>query len=174
MYLHAAAFIVGWCFRSTADPTRWQDLIIFASVFLWNVCKGLGLQQRGAPSFLPATWLSILTCTLASLALLISASASALRGDGDSYDHIGPHPLLLPSHTTHTRLFPKKHSFSYSYLQVSIPLGFEGRRCGALISVGQVKRKGWFHVQASDYLHRHSNETTFKGKLTEYLVSQVN
>lgn len=69
-------------------------------------------------------------------------------------------------------MFPKKHSFAYSYLQVAVPVGFEGL-CGSLISVGDVKKKGWLHVQGSDYLDRNSSETTLEGKLSEYLQTQV-
>jgi hypothetical protein len=174
MFLQAGTFLLGWYLRSTSDPNRWQDLIIFTSLFLWNVGKTLHLRHWGIPSLHAVSWLSILTFTLALAGLLlVSLSASIFRGETEKFNHAVPHPLLLPSHTTHTRLFPKKHSFSYSYLQISIPIGFEGRRCGNLISVGNVDRKGWFHVQASDYLDRNSKETTFKGKLTEYLVSQV-
>ncbi|TID20871.1 dna-binding wrky domain-containing protein [Venturia nashicola] len=68
-------------------------------------------------------------------------------------------------------MFPKKHSFAYSYLQVAVPVGFEGL-CGSFISVGDVKRKGWLHVQGSDYLDRNSSKTTLEDKLSEYLQTQ--
>ena len=42
-------------------------------------------------------------------------------------------PLLFPSRTSHMRLFPKNHSFSYSYLLVGIPVGWRGST-GSLIS----------------------------------------
>jgi hypothetical protein len=175
MLLQAGVFLFGWCcLRSTSDPTRWPDFIIFTSLFLWNVGRTLDLQHWGAQFFLPTNWLSILAFTLAPAGfLLIYALASVFHVDQEVFDGTRPHPLVLRSRTTHTRLFPKKHSFSYPYLQVSIPVGFENHRCGNLVSVGNVKRKGWFHVQASDYLDRKSNETTFKGKLTEYLASRV-
>ena len=32
-------------------------------------------------------------------------------------------PLLITSRTTHSRIFPQKHAFSYSYLFVGIPVG---------------------------------------------------
>ncbi|KAF2430206.1 hypothetical protein EJ08DRAFT_589348 [Tothia fuscella] len=82
-----------------------------------------------------------------------------------------PCPIILPSRTTHTRFFPKRHSFSYSYLQVSIPVEFEGS-CGSLISVGESSKKGWFHVQASDYLDRTHLKSSLKAKLSAYLQSQ--
>ncbi|KAK3301355.1 uncharacterized protein B0H64DRAFT_370485 [Chaetomium fimeti] len=67
--------------------------------------------------------------------------------------------LLFPCWTSHSRLFPKKHSFSYPYLLVGIPVGFEG-------SVG------WFTIDAGDYLERGKSELGLRGKLDEYLWSQ--
>ena len=43
-----------------------------------------------------------------------------------------PRPLFFPSRTTQTRLFPKSHSFSYSYLLVGIPVGWRGSVGGML------------------------------------------
>ena len=82
-------------------------------------------------------------------------------------------PRIHPSRTTHTRMFPQKHSFSYSYLLVSVPVEFEGA-CGSLFSTGRVKSRTLFSVHASDHLERTSCASTLKQKLTEYLHSQVN
>ncbi|KAF2762420.1 hypothetical protein EJ05DRAFT_533980, partial [Pseudovirgaria hyperparasitica] len=86
-------------------------------------------------------------------------------------------PLLLPCKTTHARVFPKKHSFGYSYLFVGVPVGWHGK-VGSLLSVDTHccfdgnEDKGWFHVQAGDYLERGSEELDLKGKLHAYLESQ--
>ncbi|KAK8201639.1 hypothetical protein IWZ01DRAFT_443174 [Phyllosticta capitalensis] len=89
-------------------------------------------------------------------------------------------PALIPSRTTHSRMFPEKHSFVYSYLLVGIPIGPSDRprRYGSLISVdtdllpvGQ-NRRGWFHVQGVDYLERGGQNRTLKAKLSQYLRSQ--
>lgn len=80
-------------------------------------------------------------------------------------------PMILPARTSHSRMFPTQHSFSYSYLQVLVPVGFSGK-CGQLLSVGNVRWKGWFHVSAADYLNRNSSSTSLKTKLSEYLNTQ--
>lgn len=93
----------------------------------------------------------------------------------------GLKPLLLPARTTHTRLFPKKHSFSYSYLLVGIPVGWRGA-VGSFLSAdilpecipGNFKsRKSWFNISAADYLDRGSEDSSLQGKLQSYLKSQV-
>jgi len=94
--------------------------------------------------------------------------------------------VLFPCRTTHTRLFPKKHSFSYSYLVVGIPVGWEGA-VGGMVSAGvknsggfwswlspkAAPRKGWYDVDASDYLERGNGHLGLRGKLDAYLDSQV-
>jgi hypothetical protein len=95
-------------------------------------------------------------------------------------------PLIFPCRTSHTRMFPKTHSFSYSYLYVGIPVGWRGSS-GALLSVGSEAflsdheqpehgpqtTKSWFHIEASDYLNRGDHGLGLKGKLHTYLNSQV-
>ena len=92
-------------------------------------------------------------------------------------------PLIFPSRTTHTRMFPKIHSFSYSYLLVGIPIGWQGLS-GSMVSAdidsqrqagccADTKRqRGWFSVEAADYLHRGSVHLGLQGKLHDYLRSQ--
>ncbi|KAK3403052.1 hypothetical protein B0T20DRAFT_14361 [Sordaria brevicollis] len=93
--------------------------------------------------------------------------------------------LLLPCRTTHTRLSPKSHTFSYAYLVVGVPVGYRGNVAN-MVSVG-VKRssnwaswlssssqvqKAWFDVDASDYLQRQSEELTLREKLDNYFETQ--
>lgn len=91
--------------------------------------------------------------------------------------------LLFPCRTDHQRKFPEKHSFSYSYLTVGIPVGFEGN-AGEMVSVGARgkhglaswlfgPRRGWFTIDAGDYLERGRAELGLRGKLDEYLRTQV-
>ncbi len=94
--------------------------------------------------------------------------------------------LLFPCRTTHSRLFPKKHSFSYSYLVVGIPVGWEGT-AGGMVSVGEnsglgfsswfslksCAGNGWYSVDAGDYLERGNSGLGLRGKLDAYLRSQV-
>ncbi|QIW94623.1 hypothetical protein AMS68_000141 [Peltaster fructicola] len=99
-----------------------------------------------------------------------------LSKEGDSTDSIKTinenplPPLLIPSRTTHSRFVPKKHSFSYSYLFVGVPVGVTGR-FGSALSVDCAKR-GWFHVDAADHLSRATSTKTLSEKLSAYLHSQ--
>lgn len=94
-------------------------------------------------------------------------------------------PLIFPCRTTHTRMFPKRHSFSYSYLLVGIPVGWHGS-VGSLLSadgegcfgeteeiISHQQQRSWFNVEAADYLERGSHSLGLKGKLVLYLKSQV-
>lgn len=87
--------------------------------------------------------------------------------------------LLFPGKTIHSRLFPSKHSFVYSYLTVGLPVGAEGI-WGGLISSSSTKqswlslsRKAWYHVDPKDYLDRGNGHLGLRGKLDVYLRSQV-
>jgi DUF1365 family protein len=83
-------------------------------------------------------------------------------------------PLLLPGRTTHTRMFPEKHSFGYSYFSVGVPVGFKGC-AGSMLSTNldilppAARRKGWFNVNASDYLYRGGAEHGLEARLRCYL-----
>lgn len=95
-------------------------------------------------------------------------------------------PLIFPCRTSHTRMFPQKHSFSYSYLLVGIPIGFQGSS-GSLLIPGREeflnesketkytpkKARLWFRVEAADYLSRGNHTLGLEGKLHAYLRSQV-
>ena len=90
-------------------------------------------------------------------------------------------PLMFPSRTTHTRFFPKKHSFSYSYLLVGIPIGWRGVVNSFLSADLQnecsledaTSKPAWFQVNAADYLERGGSSLGLRGKLEKYLKSQV-
>lgn len=91
---------------------------------------------------------------------------------------------LYPCRTTHSRLSPKKHTFSYSYLLVGVPVSFEGN-AGGMVSVqakvrpGRLSwflagfKEGWFTIDAEDYLERGKPELTLREKLDRYLFNQV-
>lgn len=87
--------------------------------------------------------------------------------------------LLFPCRTTHARLFPKKHSFDYSYLVVGIPVGWEGISGGMVSSSSRkpswfsLSPRGWYHVDPADYLDRGHGHLGLRGKLDAYLKSQV-
>jgi DUF1365 family protein len=79
-------------------------------------------------------------------------------------------PLLIPSKTTHSRMFPQKHSFEYSYLFVGVPVGMAGRTSKALSVDGSPP--SWFNIKASDYLFRGTEELSLAEKLKVYLDKQ--
>lgn len=91
-------------------------------------------------------------------------------------------PFLVPSRTTHTRMFPKKHSFSYSYLVIGVPVGYSGNANG-MISANVsgasswlsyfLGRRAWFDVNPDDYLQRGHRDNGLRGKLDDYLENQV-
>lgn len=89
-------------------------------------------------------------------------------------------PLIFPCRTSHTRLFPKKHSFSYSYLFVAIPVGWRGHVSSVLSAdtkgLPQNRgrpRNGWFSVDSADYLARGDHLDGLQGKLDDFLKFQV-
>lgn len=98
-----------------------------------------------------------------------------------------PEPLIFPCRTTHTRLFPKKHSFSYSYLYVGIPIGWQGSINNVLSADVEAltdasndrdqrprtDNRAWLSVEGRDYLNRGSAHLGLRGKLEEYLTSQA-
>ena len=79
-------------------------------------------------------------------------------------------PLLIPSRTTHSRIFPKKNSFSYSYLLVGIPVGIQGRVSKALSVDSQ--QSSWFNVRCEDFLTRGDGHLGLAEKLKRYLHTQ--
>jgi len=98
----------------------------------------------------------------------------------DYKDSFSPlRPLLFPCRTSHSRFFPKKHSFSYSYLFVGIPVGWRGSIQNLLSADleslpwdGGKPEDTWYSVDPSDYLDRSDNVHGLKGKLDAYLESQ--
>ncbi|KAL8418063.1 hypothetical protein RB594_001610 [Gaeumannomyces avenae] len=141
-----------------------------------------GLASAVLPS---AGWLAV---AILGSAIAISAvgitGLPVIRGACPRKQSGPGKPLLFPSRTTHSRMFPKKHSFSYSYLVVGIPVGWSGAS-GGLISAdlppspkwlswlwpGTGVTKGWYHVDAADYLERGNGHLGLRGKLDAYLAS---
>lgn len=125
----------------------------------------------------------IYTCLLGAAACIyflryaLRSKPIGLAPTVSAEQHILP-PLLIPCRTTHTRLFPKKHSFSYSYLYVGIPVGWRGRG-GTLLSADvdllpeSNRRFGWFNVSADDLLESSTRNMGLEAKLCNYLESQV-
>lgn len=94
-------------------------------------------------------------------------------------------PMLFPTKTSHLRLFPKRHGFSYSYLLTGIPIGWTGSS-GGMISVDE-KNDGltwyrrllsfrpmspWYVVDGDSYLERGHVSGGLEGKLKRFLHDQ--
>lgn len=91
-------------------------------------------------------------------------------------------PRLIPSHITHTRLFPRKHSFSYSQLSVGVPVDYSGNSSGFIpnnepslsTQLRPLFRPDvWFYVNPPDHLQRQHSPGGLRGKLDSYLESEV-
>ncbi|KAH7149423.1 hypothetical protein B0J13DRAFT_621286 [Dactylonectria estremocensis] len=148
----------------------WQH----ASVFTSHIPEA-NLQQIGLhPGLLAGLTIATLTVGYQIRRLILTNSEATWDGHGS--------PYLIPSRTSHTRFFPKKHSFSYSYLVVGIPVGFSGSAHGIISADVPEKstswfsymfgRKAWFDVDPADYLLRGRAELDLRGKLDDYLHSQ--
>lgn len=83
---------------------------------------------------------------------------------------------LFECRTTHRRLFPAKHSFSYSYFMVGVPVCWKNSHQQVLFTnAGAHSRplhKTGFSVCADDYLARGQHEHGLAGKLNDYLTTQ--
>ena len=126
--------------------------------------------------------LIVFSCASLSFCLwsLVKIPFLSLKDDQDVRDSkcLGPlRPLIFPSRTTHTRFFPKKHGFSYSYLLVGIPVGWRGSIASMISADGKkgdsTALEAWFSVNAGDYLYRGDDMIGLDGKLGMYLKTQV-
>ena len=132
--------------------------------------------------------LTIFLAFLSSGVLIIQTIRyrKTLSKDGPAPTNLIAKLMLFPSRTNHTRLFPKKHSFSYSYLLVGIPVGWQGSAGGMLSADVETVRRSllstllsvrpggaWYTVHADDYLARGHVAAGLRGKLEDYLSSQV-
>lgn len=87
-----------------------------------------------------------------------------------------PPARIFPCQTKHARMFPKRHAFEYSYLQVGFPVvPFGVTAEGSEVGLGEDRLLGrwWMRIRAEDYLERGNGVLGFYGKLKQYLQSQV-
>lgn len=145
------------------------DLLASLGFLCWFNRSQLGLLTDHLPT--------VKTGLIALLAIFITWGTSRSVGwmlSKHQLDWKGfAKPYLIPSRTSHTRLFPKKHSFTYSYLLVGIPVGFEGNLNGMISSNLSGAHKAWYDVNPADYLERGNGHLGLRGKLDNYLKSQV-
>ncbi|PHH62472.1 hypothetical protein CDD81_7119 [Ophiocordyceps australis] len=144
-----------------------NGLDLFLSLFIFGLEHVYFLTRLVNTSFVIA-----ITC----LATLSGFCYQLVSRDQDDIDWIEPaKPLLISARTTHSRLFPKKHSFSYSYLVAGVPVGYSGSINGMLsIDDGATTwpPKTWYSVDAKDYLERGHADLSLRDKLDRYLESQ--
>lgn len=86
------------------------DAILLFSLTLFRNWKSTFriLQSYNPQPFLRIATDTAVTLAIAQIAKLFRKWPGAKTGSTDE----GPNPLFFPSRTTHTRLFPKTHSFS--------------------------------------------------------------
>ncbi|TVY55230.1 hypothetical protein LSUE1_G010076 [Lachnellula suecica] len=94
-------------------------------------------------------------------------------------------PMFFPCRTNHVRMFPTKHTFSYSYLMVGIPVGWKGSTGGMLSADVENEpaswyekwpslkpSSSWFTVNGDDYFERGHLKGGLETKLRNYLRTQ--
>lgn len=157
------------------DTTIRRDCILFAVVELWASWSARSdIVTRGSST----PWIVLHLAGLTTYWLVRS-----MRSEGKprvisspeeiqhTYHQSSLKPLIFPSRTTHTRMFPSRHSFSYSYFYVGIPIGWHGS-VKNILSADCLGSNAWFHVSAADYLERGLPGLDLKQKLAHYLASQ--
>lgn len=108
---------------------------------------------------------------------LITLFSSASRPWRDSAGSV-----FIPSRTTHTRFFPKKHSFAYSYLTVGVPVGLRSHVNGILSTDPPTSSiaGGWwtwlvspvYKVDSAKYLARGTAKGGLRDKLDKFLIDE--
>lgn len=174
-----------WLLRGQYSTTVFTDAAIVLAV---------GIYYHGIDDLKPPQWLletrpMELQVFGFLILLMIFAGLIVWRGEAQPYRAVPEQedesrteqllpPLLLPGRTTHSRMFPQKHSFAYSYFSVGVPVNFNGC-AGSMLSTNlellplSKRRKGWFNVNASDYLYRGGEERGLEARLRCYLREEV-
>ena len=174
LWLGTLALLLPWCYRFVTRPLETaQDILVIGVFVIYKHWESLAhwLHNHGLVPLCDAeTTLFALSTLLVLLILLWSLSAQSREEQLISW----PQPMLFPCRTNHTRLFPKKHSFSYSYLLVGIPIGWTGS-AGSILSAENKttarKTRTWFSVEAEDYLARGPDPKGLIWKLWTFLRS---
>jgi hypothetical protein len=149
---------------------NWDALLAFTSLY-FNPTVVIDFAKVGA----------VLFTSLQMLRYFI-----AFKSPSTPSEDFPAKPMIFPCRTSHTRVFPKVHSFSYSYLWVGIPVGWKGSVGGMLSSDASKPyypwylrlwslRPGsaWHTVDGDDYLERGHVGGGLQEKLHNYLHSQV-
>jgi DUF1365 family protein len=162
---------------------------VLGLVCLWN--RQAALERLSTFTRLEGTFRLALavgtSAVVAFLFLYCSQQPRGLLSPSDSsaspavVQNSGLQLRLIPCRTTHARLSPTTHSFSYFYLYAGIPIGLKD--CfNTLLSAdttllnsehGNLKTwKAWFTVEGDDHLQRTTSTVDLLQKLHCYLKSQ--
>lgn len=166
------------------------DSVMFGILNVYSAREGIKsiltqIWERLDVSLVVGFWflISRLALPLIAIGLLIRWQTS--RKDSASQDlpegitkWTLPYPKarIFSCSTKHARMFPKRHSFEYSYLQCGFPVIPAGVASnGTEVGLGRDRLLGswWLRVRAEDYLERGSGTLGFYGKLKMYLRTQV-
>lgn len=158
----------------------WHLKAIAAALLVLDWRRGLrALQDPTLQHYAP---LMVVAIALPVACLLLRKESYRQQPEKDPSPGL-PHsqqlsPRIFECRTDHTRLLPKKHSFSYSYLLVGVPIGWRGA-VGSIISSDisissdpATPSETWFSVHAEDYLERGGHIDGLAGKLRDYLTTQ--
>ena len=170
----------------TAMPSMSStDIIVLSSFALYK--KWDAIQGFLASNINPAIAIGTFKTTACLFTLLqLVRYVRSLQQQSTPADEFPVKPLFFPCQTSHVRMFPKKHGFSYSYLWVGIPIGWGGS-VGGMISENTeselapwwkrwfflAKEEAWYTVNGDHYLDRGHVQGGLQGKLKKYLESQV-
>lgn len=155
------------------------DLVYNAALFAYFKLDALTQCIHTTTEYLPSPFFYVVVIVVTLLTFAPRRSLeSTWQGPGQ--------PYLIPCKTTHRRFFPKKHSFSYSYLTVGVPVDFRGSVNGMigvdedpafpfrrLVPFASVFFRSWYSVQASDHLQRGPYALGLRKKLNMFLLSEV-
>jgi DUF1365 family protein len=184
-----AIWALGYSLRWHRDDDKLEtDCGILALLFAWQVRQQLLERIMGVwenfeveQVYTPYNAYAIATAFALLLLLLLlprafksrSVTASGLPNGTVWRSKVQvPKPRIFPCHTTHARMFPKRHAFAYSYLQCGYPIVPSGIRQGEKeLPSGEDRILGswWLQVRAEDYLGRGDGELGFYYKLKNYL-----
>lgn len=180
--LHASLWCIKWKHDSTGTRRDLSWIVLF---ILWFSKTTLYRQFLPLASFFGAIAFILIFC-LGFFWIRPVPKIQQDPQDGNRKNQVPfatpiLKPLVFPCRTSHTRIFPKKHSFSYSYLFVGIPIGWQGFAANSLLADcsnaggdgNSFWQKPWFSVDAADHLNRGDHSLGLKRKLHDYLESQV-
>lgn len=154
-----------------------RDRLTHEVIRRWNNQAGLGISVKSEALLVASsiTVILIFGTILSQLVYAESNKAPDLAPNTWKWALECPKARIFPCQTAHARIFPKKHAFSYSYLQCGFPIIPQGIMTnGMRVSTGQDRTLGrwWLRIQAEDYLDRGYADIGFYGKLKRYLREQ--